>query len=157
MGDGWIFQPISLSPRKITWPQTIPDLLLKHCNEDKTIVFPEKIYWCLISKKMWFLPFFFSPVQSVCNNFRDLMQPTRVSLVGHDSWDAWCWQGTGTRGRVRVGAEHWGSIGGIAQAQGTWLWVIPIDCIYLKIIPWKSSLWAGFPSRENMLGSFRRA
>lgn len=157
MGYGWIFQPISLSPRKITWPQTILVLLLKHCNEGKSIVFPEKLYWCLISKKkMWFLPFF-PPVQRDCNNFRALLQPTRVSFVGHNSWDAWGWQGSGTCGKVRVGAACWESTGGIAQAQRTWLWVIHFDCIYLKIIPWKSSLWAGFPFTENMLGTCRRA
>lgn len=97
---------------------------------------------------MWFLPFF-PPVQRVCNNFTDLLQPTRVSFVGHNSWDAWGWQGSGTRGRVRVGAARWESTGGIAQAQGTWLWVIRIDCIHLKIIPRKSSLWAGFPSGKT--------
>lgn len=86
------------------------------------------------------------PTQSICNSTRAVLQPGRVSFLGHDSRDVCRGNGTGTRGGVQPT--------GIAVRE-QW---IHLQCLCLsRETLWKNNLGAGFPSRENTFPSCRRA
>jgi len=79
-----------------------------------------------------------------------MLQPTRMSFLGHDSREARGEHGTGTRGVVQPT--------GIALEKQSRhrrpVW--EPSALTVELVPWKSNLWAGFLSRENTLASCRR-